>query len=853
MESIYSFWDLNKAKTMRVAFYAFLFFLLPFSVASQDILIYGIVTDHKNQPLENVKVAESSRNNYVFTTSRGLFSVTTSTKANLRFTTNGFEAISIDVSSLDYDKEKGSYELSVKLVPIVDVYNYSLEDLMQIEIQSVSKKSEKLNEAPQTAIILTSEDIRVRGYTDLEQIFHDLPGFDISRGYGTEYSQIYQRGYRSNNTDRTLFLVDGIEQNDIWSGSAWIGKQYPLNNIDKIEVVYGPATTVYGPNAFVGAVNIVTKTVPDILKGNRYLGISSHTGYGTWNTLYTDLNLAAAFKEISFSLSGRIYHSNEMDLSKYDDWDYSTEPYTIDYYKQILGTESDAIAALAQSLDLEGYLNSSNLNGITPKYSNQTKDYFLNGRLGFSKFTLGFQTFSRNEGYGGWYTDRFELGPEHEASWIPKNSLFFAKYSDKLTNNLHISSITTFRQNTVDGESKELYYIGYFNQELDISGLTDDEGNILPENEQSVPYWWGAYYQSYSLQLRSEISLNYTITPKLNLIAGTEYRHGYIQGQYLVSEEEIPEETGYQESLLGGNHFVSNDIGLFSQFNYQPINNLFLVVGGRLDHNRIRKTGGYGYVFNPKFAIIYQYNSLVFKTIYSEAFKDADFWTKYGTTPGRLLNNPSLPPEKVRNIDVSMGYNVSNSLYLDVAAYHARYDGVVGTADVTFTDEEGNTVNTTQHQAIGSLVLAGVQSNAKIKVDDFAGYINYTFTYPYNTTEDNKVRIGDIASHQVNFGASYNIKNSTTFSLSCNWVGEKETGQSTTISSNPFDSIEPYFVINGAINQRIWKGISAQLSVFNILNTEYFHPGVRSANGSYYAARIPQYERNFMLKIMLDF
>ena len=471
----------------------------------------------------------------------------------------------------------------------------------------------------------------------------------------------------------------------------------------------------------------------------------------------------------------------------------------------------------------------------------------------FNKFTLGFQTFSRNEGYGAWYTDRFELGPEHGGSWIPQNSILYAKFSDNITDNLTLSSSTTFRQNSIDGKSKELYYIGYFNHELDIAGLVDNEGNILPENERSVPYWWAAYYQTYSFQLRSEVSVNYTINSKLSLISGTEYRHGYIQGQYLVSEEDIPEETGYQENLPGGNHFVSNDLGLFAQANYQPISNLFFVVGGRLDNNRIRKTGGYGSVFNPKFAVIYQHSSIVLKAIYSEAFKDADFWTKYGTTPGRLLNNPSLPPEKVRNFDLSVGYKLSNSIYFDIAGYHALYDGVVGTADVTFIDDEGNTVTTTQHQAIGSLTLAGVQSNVKYKVNNFSGYLNYTFSYPYNTTDEERVRIGDIASHQVNFGTSYNFKKSTSISLSGNWVGEKKTGENTTISSNPFNSIDPYLDFNASVNQKVWKSISAQLSIFNVLNTEYYHPGVRSANGSYYAARIPQYERNLMLKLMLDF
>ena len=82
-----------------------------------------------------------------------------------------------------------------------EIFSMSLEELLELKISSVSKTSESLLETPQTVIVITNEQIKRRGYTDLEQLFHDLPGFDISRGNGTQYSQIYQRGYRTKNTE----------------------------------------------------------------------------------------------------------------------------------------------------------------------------------------------------------------------------------------------------------------------------------------------------------------------------------------------------------------------------------------------------------------------------------------------------------------------------------------------------------------------------------------------------------------------------------------------------------------------------------------------------------------------------
>jgi outer membrane receptor for ferrienterochelin and colicin len=820
---------------------------------SQKVDIIGQITNESYEPISEVKVQVSGSPLFKITDTNGRYTIQVNPNDTIAFLANGFATHLVPVASLTVNKAENEIILyNAMLFPSADVFNFSLEQLLNLEVISVSKKSEKLSETPQTVIVVTRDDIQSRGYTDLEQIFHDLPGFDISRGYGTEYSQIYQRGYRSNNTDRTLFLIDGVEENDLWSGSAWIGRQFPLNNIEKIEVIYGPATTVYGPNAFVGAVNVVTKGVSGIIKPNNFIGINANTGYGTWNTLFTDLTIAARHKNVSLSVSGRWYQSDEMDLSKYPDWDYILAPYTVDYYKQLLGTASDEVATAAQSLDQQGYENSPSLQGIKPSYSNRTENYYVYGKLNIQNLTLGFETFKRKEGYGAWYTDKYELGTDHGGYWIPKNLFLYAKYREAFTNNLTISSFTTFRQHGIDGGSKELYYIGYLNGELNLADLTDINGALLPEINRQKPYWWVGYYQTYSNQLRSELKIEWDITSKLNFVMGAEYRLSHIQGQYLVSEQQNPEETGMPEELPGGNHFHSNDFGLFAQGRIQPVKHLFIIAGGRVDNNRIRKTGGYGTVFNPKLAVVYSPNKIVIKAIYSEAFKDADFWTKYGTTPGRLLNNPGLSPEKVKNIDLSFGWQFSKSAYFDIVGYSAMYDGVVGTADVTYTNGNGEIVNTTQHQPIGSLAIMGVQGNFNFRVANYSAYLNYTFTHPYNTTGTKNIRIGDIASHRLNFGTAVSINRKTNLSLRCNWVGERKTGDSTTISSNPYSKIDPYFVVNGAISHQIWNGISAQISIFNFFNTEYFHPGVRSANGTYYAARLPQYERQFVFSLRAD-
>ncbi len=736
-----------------------------------------------------------------------------------------------------------------------NVFKMSLEELLELKISSVSKKPEQLLKTPQTVIVITSEQIKRRGYTDLEQLFHDLPGFDISRGNGTQYSQIYQRGYRTKNTEKTLLMIDGVEENDLWSNSVWLSRQYPLSNIERVEIIYGPAATVYGANAFLGVINIVTKNAKQALQNGKSFGVNSQMGYGSWNTKYADISIATKTKDFSLILTGRIYTSDEQDLSNYPDWDYDINAYNLDYYKEILSTNNDLIAQTAMDLDNNIYYNSSELNNIKPSYSNQTQDYLFYGKLKIDNFTLGFQTFKRDEGYGAWYRDDYELGPKHGASWVPGNSFYYTKYEKKFSDKLLLTNFSNFKIHQLNGECEEFYYKGYFNKTFGLTDIADTSlGNyiLLPVDSIKSPYWEHTWWETYSQQLRSELRLEYSPNANINIVAGIEFRVSLIQGKYLFGEEKNPAETAYLNDAKGGNHFFSRDLGFFTQVGYSPMKNLNFVVGGRFDNNKIRLTGGYGTVFNPKVAIVYSPSKIILKAIYSEAFMDAGYWTKYGTTPGRLLDNPNLQPEKVKNTELSFGWKASDYFFAEIVAYNSYYKGAIGTVDVTFVNEIGDTIQTTQHQAIGNLQIQGVQSNIYFNYLNYSTYINYTFTNPYKTNNE-RIRIGDIASHHINFGVNAVFFNKLNINLRGNFSGRKLTGKETTVANNPLDEIEPYFILNSTISYKIYKNISAQIIINNILDKEYFDPGVRSANGIYYASKLPQNRRNLMLKLNFDF
>ena len=201
----------------------------------------------------------------------------------------------------------------------------------EFQVATVSKVSENLREAPAAVVVILAEEIEERGYLDLEEVLHDLPGFAVSRGNGETYSNFYQRGFRSKDNDRVLLLVDGVEQNDLTTSVAHLSRQYPVSSVDRIEVVYGPAATIYGANAYSGVINIITKPPEAFVAQGKTFGALVQAAGGSFDTRYAELALAGRDRSgnVAWSVTGRVFRSDEMDLSGVPGWryDFATAPY----------------------------------------------------------------------------------------------------------------------------------------------------------------------------------------------------------------------------------------------------------------------------------------------------------------------------------------------------------------------------------------------------------------------------------------------------------------------------------------------------------------------------------------------
>lgn len=148
-----------------------------------------------------------------------------------------------------------------------ELLNMSLEQLSNLEVTSVSKRSEKASEAAAAIHVITQEDIRRSGATAVPELFRMVPGMNVARA-GSRNWAVSVRGFNDQFSNKLLVLIDGrTVYTTLFSGTYWDTQDLMLEDIERIEVIRGPGATLWGANAVNGVINIITKSAKDTQGG----------------------------------------------------------------------------------------------------------------------------------------------------------------------------------------------------------------------------------------------------------------------------------------------------------------------------------------------------------------------------------------------------------------------------------------------------------------------------------------------------------------------------------------------------------------------------------------------------------
>jgi len=158
----------------------------------------------------------------------------------------------------------------------------SIEQLMNLQVTSVSKRPERLSQTASAIQVITQEDMRRSGASSLPEVLRLATNLQVAQVDSRQWA-IGARGFNSTTANKLLVLIDGrTAYTPLFSGVFWDVQEVPLANIDRIEVISGPGATLWGANAVNGVINVITKGAEEtqglLLSGG---GGIEQRGFGT--------------------------------------------------------------------------------------------------------------------------------------------------------------------------------------------------------------------------------------------------------------------------------------------------------------------------------------------------------------------------------------------------------------------------------------------------------------------------------------------------------------------------------------------------------------------------------------------
>ncbi|MDC0629575.1 TonB-dependent receptor [Flavobacteriaceae bacterium] len=214
---------------------------------------------------------------------------------------------------------KTRFYLLLLIVSVFSTHALAAQEVSEIKkLDSITIKSTRI-ELPfkknsRTITLISSEIIRQSPATNLAELLQQEAGIDVRRqGVNGMQADLYIRG---GSFDQTLLLIDGIKVEDPQTGHHTLNMALPLEVIERIEIIKGPAARVFGQNAFTGAINIVTKSNADAVNSVRYK-LGSYNQHQASGTLGTQIKNSTLIGHASVNTSDGYRYNTDFENQNY--------------------------------------------------------------------------------------------------------------------------------------------------------------------------------------------------------------------------------------------------------------------------------------------------------------------------------------------------------------------------------------------------------------------------------------------------------------------------------------------------------------------------------------------------------
>ncbi|MBK9426070.1 MAG: TonB-dependent receptor [Gammaproteobacteria bacterium] len=638
--------------------------------------------------------------------------------------------------------------------------------------------AQPVSKAPAVATVITADDIKKMGATDIDEALETVPGLHVARS-PIGYNPIYVfRGISSDFNPQVLMLVNGIPLTNLYTGDrnqVWGGM--PVEAISRIEVVRGPGSAVYGADAFAGVINIITKTPAEmngLAMGARAGSFDSQAGWLQYGKSQGDWRVGAVVEARTFDgQRERINADAQSFLDQISGTQASLAPgrpnlggETMDArfelgYRYItfrtgaqLRRDGGLGVGIAQALDSHAEAGSNRFNTDLTYDNPQLTDTLGLKVQGSALFTT--QEVERN----------FVLFPPGSRGpfFTPLGTPIFPPFPDGLIGNPEVFE-RHYRLNSV------LSYSGFADHQLAFG----------------AGYHYGEVY-------KTKETKNFGFDPTTGF--------PILPGSPLVDVSNTP--------LVFLPEGRRENTSVFVQDIWHFANDWELTAGARYDH-----FSDFGDTTNPRVALVWSARqNLTIKALYGEAFRAPSFAeTRVQSNPA-FLGNFSLKPESLESTELAFNYRPRFDVTLDFNLFQYTWQDII-----QFIPDAGGGTRTAQNsgeqKGHGAEFAVAWEATKTLKL---SGNLAWQKSEDQATHEDS----GNAPGHQTYARADWVVSPGWNLGAQTNWVADRNR-----VVGDPRGKIDDYVMTDLTLrNTSLVPKLEFALLVKNLFDAHAREPSL---------------------------
>jgi len=685
---------------------------------------------------------------------------------------------------------------------------------MNIKVSGVSRYFQNISDVPNSVIVIDKNTIEKRGYNDISDVLKDVVGFDVIDNAGQFGEFLTMRGIQGN--DRILILINGHKINPPSGTHISLGNSLSIKYAERIEIIYGPASAVYGADAFSGIINIIYPQKLEDKKAN----FTTDFNYGSLNSYDASFKLMSNIgKDFTFSTIGRIYSS---DGPNFENWGTTN-------YNYSLVTKYPS--------------------PLTPHFEQPSLGHTIFASIKYKNFSLNYFRKNFDEGNALSFIPNIYIYNK-ENKWKNSIDLIWLSYSYVLKNNINFNFDINLKRNVQDKNT--IYYKWKI-------------PNLFDANETYKQYMTGK-----DNDIHVVVSLSQTSNKKIQYIVGIEDEYSLSIPPYANDEVmgfSYKYENDTAEIIDKNLTILENRSAAFGQITYIPIYFLNLIFGARFDYST-----RYGSIFNPRMGfIIKPFNKTLIKAIYGKAFQSPSLFFQYEqwgaptvacvsiTEIQKRDPNWKLNNQIVNSYELSVTQNFSQNYILKISGFINSLTNLIQRTmfaeypnDSVYNKYFNKYTSGLRNENIGTQKIIGFELSFNAKISKYI-LLNtyYSFTNGLSIKNSNvEEKLPRIATNKIWITAEFiNLFKIIDLSTRFRWADEYYNYNKVVFPDNKQPG---FFCIDANLNIRLSKNIKIYGTFENILDSKYELPGLYEQLGIY-PATIPQQRFGFKAGLEINF